>query len=271
MELDAEFDTERSATFRTLKLLDTIAASPGATLASIAGSCGLPRSSAHRLVAPLVAQRYVVILGRGRYFVGPRALALGRRTTLRDLLTALARPFVADLSRRCRAHAHLGLFEGGMVTYAVKRSFGRNRLFSREGSQLEAYCSAVGKALLAQLDAPSLEHYLAQDTFVALTPHTITDPEALRAEIAMVRERGWAGEYGEIMPGLGCVAVPVAFGGGSEFAALSLSFHGDAAAPARMSRHIAAMRNIARVIAEKLGSGEPVPLNKPYISIAPSS
>ena len=256
MGQNTELDTERSTSFRVLDLLAAIAAAPGETLARIAHACGLPRSTAHRLVAPLIAQRYVVILGRGRYFVGPGALALSRGTSWRDLLIALARPLVASLSRQCRAHAHLGLFEGSMVTYAVKQSFGRSRLFSREGAQLEAYCSAVGKALLAQLDEPSLEHYLAQDNFVALTSHTIIDPAALRAEIDASRERGWAAEYGEIMPELGCVAVPVVLGPGGELAALSLSFQGDTAEPARMSRHVPAMQDIAGLIAARLGTND---------------
>ena len=137
------------------------------------------------------------------------------------------------------------------MTYAVKHPFGRAKLFSREGAQLEAYCTAVGKALLAQLDPASLDQYLSQDSFVALTSRTITDKGELRSEIRGVRKRGWATEAEEAMPGLACLAVPLSIGG-PNLAAISISLQGADASDENLVRHLPAIRRVASRISSSL-------------------
>ncbi|MBJ7418293.1 MAG: IclR family transcriptional regulator, partial [Niveispirillum sp.] len=169
----------------------------------------------------LTRHSYLIRLGRGRYRLGPALLSLSAGLRLEDMLVDVARPLVQDLARDCRACVHLGSFDGEMVTYLLKRGFGREKIFSAEGMQLEAYCSGIGKVLLAHLPATDRARYLAGGPFVALTPRTITDPARLGAELDRVQAQGWALDDEEILTGLRCAAVPVRDGAGTVIAALS--------------------------------------------------
>ena len=75
-----------------------------------------------------------------------------------------------DLAKRTGLTVHLGVFEGDMVTYLVKAA-GVTDVLTQEGMQLEAYCSGIGKVLLAFLPLDEREQYLAGGPFVRLTAH----------------------------------------------------------------------------------------------------
>jgi DNA-binding IclR family transcriptional regulator len=108
-----------------------------------------------------------------------------------------------------------------MVTYLVKETGVATDLFTREGMQLEAYCSAVGKILLSDLPDEDLQDYLKGAPFPALTSATITDPVALRGHLREVRERGFAVDDREVAEDLLCFAVPIRKPDGTLLAALS--------------------------------------------------
>lgn len=196
------------------------------SLPGLSRDSGLPLATVHRLVATLEARGFVARAGRGALVAGPTLLGLARRVDERAHLAALARPVVAALARRAGALAQLGVLEGDMVTYLIKEGRAREALFSREGMQLEAYCSALGKVLIAGQSAAERTRYLAGGPFVALTPRTIVDPAALATEFERAAARGYATDEGEIDAGLACLAVPVRNGEGRTVAALSLSSRG---------------------------------------------
>lgn len=208
---------------KALAMLPLVARAGTCSLAQVAGELLLPLSTVHRLAQDLTRHGYLIRLGRGRYRLGPALLSLAAGCRLEDMLVDVARPVVTDLARDCRACVHLGSFDGEMVTYLVKRTFGREKVFSAEGMQLEAYCSGIGKVLLAHLPPADLSRYLSTDGFVPLTPRTITEPARLAAELEQVRRQGWALDDEEILTGLRCVAVPVPDAGGGVCAALSVS------------------------------------------------
>ena len=94
---------------------------------------------------------------------------------------------------------HVGVLNSAMVSYAAK--FGEPvgvPIPSRVGAQQEAYCSALGKVLLAGMPAQELEDFLYDGDFVALTPQTITTVASLRSELAAVRQRGYAVDNREV-------------------------------------------------------------------------
>jgi DNA-binding IclR family transcriptional regulator len=233
---------------KALAILDLIGRAGACSLTRVADELGLPFSTAHRIAQALVGHGYVIRRGRGRYSLGTTILSLAAATTLRRILTGIARPILADLARHCRLCVHLGVLEDDMVTYLVKRNFGRQQIFSAEGMQLEAYCSAIGKVLLAHQSEQRRAGYLAAGDFVALTPRTIVDPAAMRAELALVRLRGWAIDDEEILPGLRCVAVPVADGNGTICAAVSVSSPVDRLGDARIEEILPAMWRASRLI-----------------------
>lgn len=95
-------------------------------------------------------------------------------------------------------------------------------LFTRVGMQLEAYCSAIGIVLLANLPLAEREAYLAGGPFVALTHRTIVDPAMLREELAAARLRGFAIDDEEVAPNLRCMAVSPHTTDGRVLAAISV-------------------------------------------------
>ena len=193
------------------------------SVSAIARELGIPVATAHRQVATLVAERYLTRLESGRYVAGPRLLGLRGQIDEKQMIAAAAAPVLNRLARQLRCVVQLGTFEHEMVTYRIKAGRGAGALFTRTGMQLEAYCSGMGKVLLAHLPEAEREAYLATGPFVALTAHTITDPAALRAELARVRAEDHAIDRGEIAEGLRCVAVPVHGPDGRVIAAASVS------------------------------------------------
>lgn len=217
-------------------------------LAELAARVSLPLSTAHRLTASLEKLGLIVREKRGHYHVGPAVLELAEGVDLRGVMARVSRPVLQDLARRFQRTVHLAVFEADMVTYLAKENAGRNSILTIEGTQLEAYCSGLGKALLAHLPEPERERYLSEGPFVRLTPTTIIEPEALREELARIRERGYAIDDGEVQPNLHCVAVPLSDGRGRVMAALSMSSPAEDVNPAFVDQAVVALKAAAEQI-----------------------
>jgi DNA-binding IclR family transcriptional regulator len=197
----------------------------GALLSAQAAGLGIPPSTAQRIAATLVRHGLLSRVGHGRYTVGLRLVGLVGAVDRRAVLAAMCRPLLRRLAVRIGATVHLGVLDGDMMTYLVKEHGGGAAVLTAEMSQLEAYCSGIGKVLLAAMPAAAREEYLQAGAFVALTPNTITDPARLRAELAGIARSGHAVDNGEVEEGLYCLAVPVRGPGGDVIAALSASTH----------------------------------------------
>lgn len=218
-------------TDKTLDILETVASLGSASMPQVQAQCGLSMTTTHRIMHALMRRGYLIRIGRGDFRLGSVIQALAARMSDRDTLSAVARPHLLHLSRKTRSHAHLGIWEDAMVTYLVKQRFGKSQIHSAEGMQLEAYCSALGKVLLAGLPDRDLDRYLSDGTFVALTSNTIVDPKLIREEIACVRDRGWSMDDEEIAVNLRCVAVPIKDRLGMVIAAISVSAVGSGQRP----------------------------------------
>jgi DNA-binding IclR family transcriptional regulator len=190
----------------------------------------------------------LVRAGNGRYAPGPRLGALARQCLTAPLIAA-ARLKLRRMARQLGATAHMGILEDAMVTYLVKEHGGGPELLTRENNQLEAYCSGLGKVLLAHLSQDDRENYLASGPFVALTSKTITDPAALRAELLNIRRQDYARDNAEVDDRLFCLAVPVRDLAGEVRCAISISQHSQAPVP---SSWLQPMRQCAGQIGVKL-------------------
>jgi DNA-binding IclR family transcriptional regulator len=182
----------------------------------------IPKASCHRLVQTLEEVGAIVRGANGRYRLGMLLLFLAQNVAVKDLLREVGRPLLADLSARLNMTIHLGMLENDMVYYLSKvgtpTSFASH---TRSGALLEAYCSGLGKVLLAALQEDALESFILEGELVALTPHTITDRGALRQELDKVRRQGFAIDDCEARIDTRCVAVPVRDQGGTVIAAIS--------------------------------------------------
>jgi IclR family transcriptional regulator, acetate operon repressor len=215
---------------RTLAMLDAVIADGGrSSVAAIARSIAMPVATAHRQVVTLVAEGYLAASESGGHVAGPRLLDLLYRLDEKQVIANVAAAVLHRLAARVGCVVQLGTFENDMVTYRIKAGQGAGALFTKVGMQLEAYCSGIGKVLLAYLPDDQRRAYLAGGPFVALTSHTITGVSELAEELARIRSQGFAVDNGEIAEDLLCIAAPVRTPAGNVPAAISISQDGSQA------------------------------------------
>jgi DNA-binding IclR family transcriptional regulator len=198
---------------RAIDLLETFAANPDWTsLADLHVRTGFPRSSLHGLLRTLRDAGWIEAdAGGTRFRLGVRALICGTAYVDRDA----AMPHATEALERVREltgyTAHYARLSGNQVVYLETReSRHSNHLVSRVGRTLPAHATSLGKALLAELTEDELSGLLPP-TLTALTSHTITSREALRAELVAVRERGYATEHEEGTNGVACAAAVIPY------------------------------------------------------------
>ena len=184
---------------------------------------GFPKSTTHRLLASM---REVGLLDqdreRDRYRLGLKLFELGNTVLANMELHREARPYVENLTRLSGQAVHLAVFDGRAVVVihrADPHPEGTPVAFVERAS---AHCTSVGKAVLAFQPAEVLDR-LAAAGLHRYTEHTITNPQALRADLELTRTRGYAVDEGEHQPGLRCVGAPIRDASGRVFAAVSVS------------------------------------------------
>lgn len=213
---------------RSLVLLEALLRDQeGRSVPEIATQVGLPRATAHRQVATFLRGEFLRRLANGALVPGARLLNLVQHLDHSHLLVAAARPVLRGLAGRLGCVAQLGTLDGDMVTYRYKTGRQAGKFFTRVSQQLEAYCTGLGKVMLAHLSEAELESYLATGPFPPLTANTITDPAKLRLALDGIRLQGFAIDEQEIAEDLTCFAAPLRIGG-EVVAAISLSFSGNA-------------------------------------------
>lgn len=242
-----------------LTVLNRILSDRGQTpLAELMADLSIPASTLHRLTAALIDQGLIARTAHGRYEAGFQLANAMEGVSAGAQLAKISRPVLKTMARSTGATAHLGILEADMVTYLVKETIPSSSgsgtaPFAREGGQLEAYCSGVGKVLLAHLETSERKKYLSSGPFVALTHNTITAPDELEQALNQVLENGFAIDDREVADDLFCISVPVRTRGNKVIAAISLSFATRNPAMENLASHVQHLRSCA----EKIGAGLP--------------
>jgi DNA-binding IclR family transcriptional regulator len=258
MKIISQTDAGASASLeKALLLFNRVISDRGNTaLKDLAADLGLPRSTLYRLAGTLQDFGLITRHARGHYDIGLALAARLQGVTVVSQLARLSRPLLLRLADECGATAHLGVLQDGMVTYVVKvagKAAGQGAVFTRENAQLEAYCSGIGKVLLAWLPEDERDRYLAAGPFVPLTSQTITDSHALRDCLDIVRREGFAQDDGEVADNLFCLAVPVAGPQGAVHAAISISVERAARDQRDKAADIAKLQHCAAGLYGRLG------------------
>jgi IclR family acetate operon transcriptional repressor len=230
------------------------------TSSELSRRAGLPEASGYRLIQTLEELGAVVRGPRGRYRPGMLLLSLSRNVDIGNLLHEASQGMIVELARQLDVTLHMGLLEDGMVTYVSKVSTPTSfSSHTQLGAQLEAYCSGLGKVLLAALPEPELERFIMDGDLIALTKHTITDPCQLRAHLAEIRREGFALDNREVREDMCCVAVPIHDAQGSIIAALSATERADRMAPERLATLRDALKQASASITRKVFPADPPP------------
>jgi DNA-binding IclR family transcriptional regulator len=192
------------------------------TLAELARRTGIPKPTAHRLLTELARWDVVERTPTGMR-LGMRLFELGQLAPRQRGLREAAAPYLADLFEATHETVHLAVLDGIEVVYVQKLdAVAGPRIPSRIGGRMPAYCTGVGKALLAFSSPDRLNEVLTAG-LVRRTPRTVIAPGLLRRELAAVRSRGVAEEREESSVGIACVAAPVLDPGGRALAAISIT------------------------------------------------
>ncbi len=200
-------------------------------ISELAREIGLGRSTTHRYVATLSALGYLQQDPATRkYRLGPRVLDLGFSAINSMELRELAAPHLQQLSDETGFTVNMAMLDGVDIVYVERcRS---SRAGQREidlnlhvGSRMPAYCTSMGKVLLAFLEPDEREALLERSTLARRGPNTLTTRKSLRTELDRVRSDGFAINNEELAYGLRSIAAPVRGHDGVVSAAVNLAVH----------------------------------------------
>jgi DNA-binding IclR family transcriptional regulator len=211
---------------RALAALAILAkSSSDCSLAELCPALKLHKSTVHRLMMVLEQHRLVVKNpDTGRYRLGLRLFELGSRAIDGLDLRGRARPYLDRLQDEFGETVFFCILDEGQVFYVEKVESQRSvRTACTVGSRAPAYCTAVGKAMLAELPDVEVSKIVRRWGLKAVTPNTITTAGELKAELQAVRARGFAIDDEEKEEGLRCIGAAVRSHSGKLAAAMSIS------------------------------------------------
>jgi IclR family transcriptional regulator, pca regulon regulatory protein len=183
-------------------------------IADIAEELGMSRSTTHRYVTTLLALGYLEQGKSRKYRLGLRVTDLGMSALNSTGLREHVHPFLEELRQRTGYTVGLAVLDGAEILYVDRaRSWRRGQrevdIGLHPGSRMPAYCTAMGKVLLAYLPYEVQSELIAQLQLKRHSPSTIASKQALRAELEQVAEDGYAVNDQELKPGMHAIAVPV--------------------------------------------------------------
>jgi len=196
------------------------------TIAQISHRTEIPRAAVRRCLHTLIKLGYATTDGR-TYSLLPKVLTLGHAYLSSTPLAVSAQPYLDRMSDQLHEACNMATLEGDDILY-IARSATVQRLISVDlsvGGRLPAYCTSMGRILLAALDDATLHEYLEHADLQAKTSRTVHDPAALLEILQQVREQGWCVVDQELEQGLRSIAVPVYDASGQVLAALNISTH----------------------------------------------
>ncbi|OBH10629.1 IclR family transcriptional regulator [Mycobacterium sp. E1747] len=238
-----------------LKLLLLLGEQPQIRLSEATRYLGVASSTAHRLLAMLAYRGFVRQDPVSKaYLPGPSLTGVAFAIFGRVDIQRSATPIMRSLAEQLRETVHVGMLDGASVRFvAAVEGPAAVRVASRLGRAMPAHCTSTGKAMLAQLPEPELRQLLPHERLERITASSIGSRTELAAELAAVRERGYAVNREESEEGVASVAVPIP----TRAPGLRLALN--AAAPVNrmdISRHAAvaaALTKAAKEIGEQLG------------------
>jgi DNA-binding IclR family transcriptional regulator len=228
------------------------------SVAELSRRLDLGKSTVHRVLRTLLAEGLVEQDPQtSGYRLGIVTFELGEAVRVHLDLHAAAGPVLSALREQTRETSQVGVLDGTDVVYVDRlESPQALRLFTEMGRRVPVHCTSSGKVLLAHLDDESLARLLSAGPLTRFTPQTITDPSALRLEVARVRHRGWAEAVQEREIGVASIAAPVRDSQGTVVAAVSIGAPLVRLSPGVRRRLVPVIVDAGEAISRRLGWSE---------------
>lgn len=211
---------------KALDVLDMVAAvGQPVRFSDLLVNSAYPKATLYRFLQTLTHQGMLTYdPDRGTYALGVRLVRLAHAAWAQSSLAPIARPYIDELAAETGETIHLAQLDLGQVLYVDKRHATRPvTMFAQAGKVGPAYCTGVGKAMLAFLNEDDLARSLERQSFHRHTEHTLDSPEALREELTAIRARGYAFDREEHERGIICCAAPILSSSGRVIGALSVT------------------------------------------------
>jgi IclR family transcriptional regulator, pca regulon regulatory protein len=198
---------------------------PQMTISQLSVRTGLSRAAVRRCLYTLTKLGFAGAEDGSRYSLRPRMLSLSNTFTATSTLSTAAQPILERMSAALRESFSVATLDGEDIVYIARTTVDRVMVAVdlHIGSRLPAYCTSMGRVLLAYLPSDQLEHYLSRVNLVPHTTRTITSVEKLRLALRNVRRNGYALVDQELEVGLRSLAVPVYAPSGRVVATINLS------------------------------------------------
>ena len=185
---------------------------PEMTLTEVAARTALSPATARRSLYTLQRLGYIAAHGR-RFMLRSKVLDLGSAFWSSMKMEEVAQMHLRDIVDSVGDSSSVAVLEGPDVLYLAHAASRRTvRMAAEIGARFPAYCTSLGRSMLAFLEPAALDRYLATVEMKPLTERTVTDPARLRAILAEVRKNGYASTQDELDYGLASVAVPIMVG-----------------------------------------------------------
>ncbi|HKQ86305.1 MAG TPA: IclR family transcriptional regulator C-terminal domain-containing protein [Candidatus Acidoferrales bacterium] len=205
------------------------------SVSEIASRTGLSRAAVRRLLITLEILGYASHQG-SVYRLSARILQLGFSYLSSSSLEALAYPLLQHVTQSLHESSSLGVLEGDEMVYVARSSAQRVMSIGLAvGSRLPAYCTSMGRVMLAALPPDDFSAFLRRARFERLTPRTVVDKGQLARVIERVRADGYSIVDGELEVGLRSIAVPVTSRSGRVVAAMNSGVHAARVTKQRMT------------------------------------
>ncbi len=221
------------------------------TTSQISQRTGIPRAAVRRCLYTLAKLGFVAEEDNRLFSLRPRVLKLGHAYLATTPLAHAAQPVLRHISGTLNESSSVAILDGDEILYIARAS--TSRIMSIDlhiGSRLPAYCTSMGRVLLAEFSADALDEYLERTKLIQYTQHTIFSREGLRSTLESVRNNGYALVDQELEIGLRSVAVPIYGSEGRAIAALNVGVQAARIPIAEMeSRFLPVLREGAQELA----------------------
>jgi IclR family KDG regulon transcriptional repressor len=210
---------------KVISLFEILAKQEEMGLTEISKGINIHKSTAYRFLTSLKELGYVKQNpDNEKYSLSLRLFEVGAEVLTRLNEREAARPVMKKLAEQTGETIHLGMLDGEEVVYIDKiDSLQTLRMYSNIGRRSPAYCTAIGKVLLAWGPSEIMNHLLGQGNFYRFTEYTVIEPYRLREEFHRIREQGYAEDHEEHELGICCVAAPIRNMNGDVTAAISIA------------------------------------------------
>ena len=194
-----------------LQILEYLVEEKTVSVTGVAKRMGMQKSASYRFLSTLRLHGYVDKDQHNNYVLTDKLSKLGKGILPKRDFDQIAIQFLDELAKKNKDNngiCNLGMWNGKDIVYRLQSTNSSYAQFS-VGRSVPAYCSALGKAILAHLPEKDLNAYLQRTEFATFTEKTTSSPEQLLRDLEEVRKRGYAVMDGELYPSLKGLAIPI--------------------------------------------------------------